>query len=150
MMEFSLFNCGFHFYHDIWRDGVHLMGSFCVFCNFSHQLSFGGSRGLKPTVLGNTCKGWHLLHQCVIIVCVYLCLSSFSDRDALTTIPTVTSKRIKRRYFILHPYYLGDDIFSYLVMACVGRCRSNIDGRYSVKCSATSTAAVHVSAESKD
>ena len=48
------------------------MGSFCVFSNFSHQLSFGGSRGLKPTVLSKTYKGWHLLHQSVIILCVFM------------------------------------------------------------------------------
>jgi hypothetical protein len=71
-MEFSLFNGCFYLYHDIWRDRVHFMGSFCVFCNFSHQLSFGGSRGLEPTVLGKTYKGWHLLHQCVIILCLFM------------------------------------------------------------------------------
>jgi len=80
MMEFSFFNCGFYLYHDIWRDGVHFMGSFCVCCNFSHQLSFGGSRGLKPTVLGNTCKGWHLLHQCVIILCLFMFIQLFGER----------------------------------------------------------------------
>jgi hypothetical protein len=67
-MKFSRFNCSFHFYHDIWWNGVHLMGCFCVFCNFSHQLSFGGSRGLKPTVLCKAYKGWHLLHHCAIIL----------------------------------------------------------------------------------
>jgi len=31
MREFSLFNGSFHFYHDVWRDGVHFMGCFlCV------------------------------------------------------------------------------------------------------------------------
>jgi len=72
MMEFSLFDSSFHLYHDIWWDGVHFMGSFCVFCNFSHQLSFGGGRGLKPTVLTETCKGWHLLHPWVIILCLFI------------------------------------------------------------------------------
>jgi len=71
-MDFSLFNSGFYFYHDIWWNWVHFMGSFCVFCNFSHQLSFGGSRGLKPTVLGKTYKGRHLFHQCVIILCLFM------------------------------------------------------------------------------
>jgi hypothetical protein len=72
MMEFSLFNSSFYLYHDIWRDWVHFMGCFCVFCNFRHQLSFGGSRALKPTVLGKTYKGWHFLHQCVIILRLYM------------------------------------------------------------------------------
>jgi hypothetical protein len=75
-MEFSLLNSGFHLYHNIWRDWVHLMGSFCVFCNFSHQLSFGGSRGLKSTVLTKTCKGGHLFHQCVIILSLFMSYSS--------------------------------------------------------------------------
>jgi hypothetical protein len=43
-----------------------------VCCNFSHQLSFGGSRGLKPTVLGKTCKGWHF-YTSVSLFSVYLC-----------------------------------------------------------------------------
>ena len=72
MREFSLFNSGFYFYHDIRRNWIHFMGSFCVFRNFNHQLSFGGSRGLKPTVLSKTYKGWHLLHQCVIILCLFM------------------------------------------------------------------------------
>ncbi len=72
MIEFSLFNSGFNLHHDIWRDWVHFMGSFCVFCNFSHQLSIGGSRGLKPTVLSKTYKRWHFLHQCVIILCLFM------------------------------------------------------------------------------
>ena len=67
-MEFLLFNSGFNLHHDIWWDWIHFMNSFCVFCNFSHQFSFGGSRGLKPTVLGKTYKRWHLLHQSVIIL----------------------------------------------------------------------------------
>ena len=71
-MEFSFLNSGFHLYHDIWRDWVHLMGSFCVFCNFFHQLSFGGSRGLKSTVLTKTYKGGHLFHQCVIILALFM------------------------------------------------------------------------------
>jgi len=75
-MEFSLLNSGFHLYHNIWRDWVHLMGSFCVFCNFSHQLSFGGSRGLKSTVLTKTSKGGHLFHQCVIILSLFMSYSS--------------------------------------------------------------------------
>ncbi len=66
-MEFLLFNSGFNLHHDIWGDWIHFMSSFCVFCNFSHQFSFGGSRGLKPTVLSKTYKRWHLLHQSVII-----------------------------------------------------------------------------------
>jgi len=75
-MEFSLLNSGFHLYHDIWRDWVHLMGSFCVFCNFSHQLTFGGSRGLKSTVLSKTYKGRHLFHQCVIILSLFMSYDS--------------------------------------------------------------------------
>jgi len=69
--EFSLFNGSFHLYHDIWRDGIHFMGSFCVFCNFSHQLSFSGSRGLEPTVLTKTFKRWHF-HTTVSLFCVYI------------------------------------------------------------------------------
>ena len=61
------FNCGFNLHHDIWWYRIHFMSSFCVFGNFDHQFSFGGSRSLKPTVLGKTFKRWHLLHQSVII-----------------------------------------------------------------------------------
>jgi hypothetical protein len=84
MIEFSLFNSGFYLHHDIWRDGVHFMDSFCVCCNFSHQLSFGGSRGLKPTVLSKTYKGWHLLHQSVIILCLFMffCSPGISESSA--------------------------------------------------------------------
>lgn len=71
-MDFSLFNSGFHLYHDIWRDWIHFMGSFCVFCNFCHQLSFSGSRGLKPTVLTKTYKRWHFTHQSVISLCLFM------------------------------------------------------------------------------
>jgi hypothetical protein len=42
-----------------------------VFCNFSHQLSFSGSRGLEPTVLTKTFKGWHF-HTTVSLFCVYI------------------------------------------------------------------------------
>jgi len=59
-MEFSLLDRGFHLYHHIRGDRVHIMGGFCVFRNLDHQLSFGWSRGLKPTALTNTYKGWHL------------------------------------------------------------------------------------------
>jgi len=71
-MEFSALDGGLYLRHDIGRDRIHLMGSFCMFCNFFHQLSFGGSRGLKPTVLGETCKGWHHFHQCVIILSLFM------------------------------------------------------------------------------
>ena len=68
MLEISVLDGGLYLRHDIGRDWIHLMGSFCVFCNLFHQLGFGGSRGLKPTVFGETCKGWHLFHHCVIIL----------------------------------------------------------------------------------
>jgi len=71
-MEFSLLDTSFHLYHDIRRDGVHFMGSFCVFCNFFHQLSFGGSRDLNSTVLTKTYKGGHFFHHCVIILCLFM------------------------------------------------------------------------------
>jgi hypothetical protein len=47
-----------------------------VFCNFFHQLSFGGSRGLKSTVLTKTYKGGHFFHQSVIILCLFMSYSS--------------------------------------------------------------------------
>ena len=56
----------------------------------------------------------------VSLFSVYLCLSSFSERDALTTIPTVTSKRTKRRYFIPHPLLLE---WRYILLFGDGLCR---------------------------
>ena len=86
MMEFSLFNSGFHLCHNIWWHWIHFMGSFCVFCNFSHQLSFGGSRGLKPTVLGNTYKRWHFLPICHYSMSIYFFVVPVSPNHLQDTI----------------------------------------------------------------
>lgn len=75
----SFFNGSFHLYHDIRGDGVHFMDSFCVFGNPGHQLCFGGSRSLKPAVLGYTDKGRHGLHQCLIIFCLFIFFYIFSS-----------------------------------------------------------------------
>jgi len=55
--------------------GSILWAVFFVFCNFRHQLSFGGSWSLKPTVLSKTYKGWYLLHQFIILLMVFVAVS---------------------------------------------------------------------------
>ena len=62
----------FHFGQSVRRDGIHVVGGFCMVGNLFHQLGLGGSRGLKRTVLCNAFEGRHLSTSWDIILNLFI------------------------------------------------------------------------------